>query len=202
MSNFDIRFIIPIFINCLKFISEALPWGFDAFHVVDPNRTSWTKISFLVFMLLFFSFTSITVSPTRRRPNSAFIRFRLQNFSPQVAVSLLASLFFPQTLFWFLYPSILILNHLLGLVNVRLLALPSWNLRISSTLTYDYHHQEDDIDLEAQAAPVHPVPVGAVDHISPEDGDDDSDGDSHPEANDENMEALTTASVTQSHHDG
>ena len=193
MSHFDIRYTIPIFINCLKFISEALPWDFDAFHVLDPNQTSWATISFLVFMLHFFSFTSITIFPTRRRPpNSAIIRFQLETFSPHIAVSLFASLFLPQTLFWFLYPSFLILNHhLLGRVNVRLLALPSWDIRISSTLTYDHH----EYDIEAQA-PIHPV--SAADHFSPEDVV----SYSHPEANDENMEALTTASVTGSHYDG
>ncbi|GMN66411.1 hypothetical protein TIFTF001_035484 [Ficus carica] len=167
-GGFDLRLVIPIFMNLLKSFSEALPWDWDAFGMFDPKQTSWTKVSFHVLQLLFFSSTSITfILLFRPWPNSALIRFRFGDFSPHIAFSHVCSLVFPQALFWCMSPAILVVNHFLGWFKyVKLSALPVWNLHISSTLT---RHEETDahnIIVESE------VPVAQVSiSVSPGDGD-------------------------------
>ena len=165
-GGFDLRFVIPIFINLLKSFSEALPWDWDAFRMFDPKQTSWTKFSFHVLLLLFFSSTSITfILLFRPWPNSALIRFRFGDFSPHIAVSHVCSLVFPQALFWYMYPAILVVNHFLGWFKyVKLSALPVWNLHISSTLL---HHEETNIQIIETEGPVAQVNIA----ISPQDTD-------------------------------
>ncbi|EXC26764.1 hypothetical protein L484_023380 [Morus notabilis] len=167
MRGFDLRYTIPIFTNWFKSQSGALPWGWDAFSLLkDPNQTTWTQKCVHVFLFLLPSFTSITLSLARP---AAAIRFQFPNFSRHIALSLVCSLLFPQALFWFLYPAILMFSRFLGCVNIIRLfgdALPVWNvnLHISSNLTHD--QEETNIHTIESEVPVAQVSSA----ISPEDG--------------------------------
>ena len=83
MKGFDLRFYIPIIINLLKSQSEALPWVWDAFSMLNnhPSDRSWINTSFHVFLLVVFSFTSITLIFLAQRPspNAALFRFQFGN---------------------------------------------------------------------------------------------------------------------------
>ncbi|GMN30876.1 hypothetical protein TIFTF001_003010 [Ficus carica] len=135
MSGFDLRFVIPVVINLLKSQTKAHPWDWDAFSLLhNPNEVSWIKISFHISLLVLFSCTSITFT-RRPSPNTALICFQFGNFSPHIAVSFVCSLVFPQALFWFLYPAILIFSYLiLGWVNVQLSAFPVGTFQLSFSL--------------------------------------------------------------------
>ncbi|GMN21080.1 hypothetical protein TIFTF001_045432 [Ficus carica] len=159
MGGFDLRILIPIFINLLKSHSRALPRDWDAFGVLSSNEIPWINISFHVCLLLLFSFTSITLALPHPNysPNTAvLLRFRFGNFSPHIAVSLVCSFVFPQALFWFMYPAILVLIPFLRWLNVKLSALPVWNLHINSTLTR--REQTNNVHVELS----HQVPIPEV----------------------------------------
>lgn len=164
MSHFDLRYAIPILINTMiKPQSRAMPWDWDPFKISNPQY--WTNKPFLlVFLLLFFPFTSIQLSlpppssPNDINTNSALIRFQLGNFSLHLAVSLLGSLIFPQALFWYAYPTILIfafcypkllffLRRFVGWLNSKLSAFPALNLHISSTLTNSQAEVESHVPI-------------------------------------------------------
>ena len=158
MSGFDLRFVIPVVINLLKSQTKAHTGDWDAFSLLhNPNEVSWIKISFHISLLVLFSCTSITFT-RRPSPNTALICFQFGNFSPHIAVSFVCSLVFPQALFWFVYPAILIISHLiLGWVNVQLSAFPVGTFQLSFSLT------AQQVQANVRMDPQVPVPQVNID---------------------------------------
>ncbi|GMN66421.1 hypothetical protein TIFTF001_035485 [Ficus carica] len=110
-----------VVINLLK----PTPWEWDPFHTWNDRQypISWTKANCLLVYSLFllFPFTSMELYSCT---NSALIiRFQLVGFSRHIALSLVGSVVLPRTIFWYVYPAlILILIFCSSSVLVRLKA--------------------------------------------------------------------------------
>ena len=81
------------------------------FQVGIMAYLSWMKVSWFLLFLLVFSFISIEV-PLTPSVNPWYIRLCLSGeyFSIPMAISLIASLIFPQTLSWYIVPMIMLLH--------------------------------------------------------------------------------------------
>ncbi|KAL0330960.1 UNVERIFIED_CONTAM: hypothetical protein Sangu_1641500 [Sesamum angustifolium] len=105
MSHFDLRFGILVMINILK-SQTAKPWEWDPFDV--GSDITWIKFWLLAISLFIFSFVSFGIPLTTVPPNNArYIQVQMKSFSASLLACFLASLFFPQLLFWYVYPTIL-----------------------------------------------------------------------------------------------
>ena len=107
MNNFDLRLCVPFLINSLKSL-VALPGNddWDPFYAI--HHLTWIKLCLFLLILALFSFTSINIEVpyTASVPTSSAscVRLRLGVFSLPITLSFMASVFFPQTLFWYTYP--------------------------------------------------------------------------------------------------
>ena len=102
MRYFDLRFCIIVLINMAKSQIGGISW--DLF--------TWTNLFCFLLILAAFSFVSIEVPLTLFTCSfhTLHLRLRFGNRPLSVAVSFMASLIFPQPLFWYVYPVLLLLS--------------------------------------------------------------------------------------------
>ena len=104
----DLRSCIIVLINMMK--SPRISW--DLMIIWTWN---WTNLFSFILVLSVFSFVSIEVPLTLTFFSSTcsfhalHIRLRFGNRPLSAAVSLMASIILPQTVFWYVYPLILVL---------------------------------------------------------------------------------------------
>lgn len=113
MYYMDLRHAILIVINVLKY-QVGNTWVWDPFNTIAHPTGS--KSSALAILWLIFSFTRIEVPS---RPNMASIIVRLGQFDPCLAILLVASIFLPQVLFWYVH-----------LIIIMIMFCPSWFLNV------------------------------------------------------------------------
>lgn len=106
MPSFDTRYAILLVVNIMK-SQASVPWDWDPYELM--GNLTWSKFWFLFILVLIFSFTSIRVALTC--PIDIWhIRVRLGEFSTTLVVLLVTSLLLPQLLFWYVYPTIVLLS--------------------------------------------------------------------------------------------
>ncbi|KAL0330077.1 UNVERIFIED_CONTAM: hypothetical protein Sradi_4994400 [Sesamum radiatum] len=168
MSHFDLRFAILMMINILK-SQTAKPWEWDPFDVA--SELTWIKLSLLAIFLLIFSFISIGVPLTTVPPNNMrYIQVQMKSFSASLLAGFLASLFFPQLLFWYVCPMIpLFFLCYAAISNVSrsfiywaqatLSLAPDFNIWIATTnrveaAIRELHDEDGEANVEEGRAPV------------------------------------------------
>ena len=140
MNNFDLRLCVPFLINSLKSL-VALPGNddWDPFYAI--HHLTWIKLCLFLLILALFSFTSINIEVpyTASVPTSSAscVRLRLGVFSLPITLSFMASVFFPQTLFWYTYPILVLapfwspwLLHILLWVRAMASTIPVYDIII------------------------------------------------------------------------
>ena len=102
MRYFDLRFCIIVLINMAKSQIGGISW----------DLITWTNLFCFLLILAAFSFVSIEVPLTLFTCSfrTLHIRLRFGNRPLSAAVSFMASLIFPQPLFWYVYPVLLLLS--------------------------------------------------------------------------------------------
>ncbi|KAK9934181.1 hypothetical protein M0R45_021333 [Rubus argutus] len=117
----DIRYAVLLAINMFKY-GVGMPWDWDPFHTI--SNLTWTNACLLLILFLVFSFISIKVhvplttthltsSTTCSTTNTVLVAF--EEVSVPLAVALMASaLVFPQALFWYAYPFIVLISSCFG----------------------------------------------------------------------------------------
>ncbi|CAI9775649.1 unnamed protein product [Fraxinus pennsylvanica] len=152
MSYFDLRYAALPVVNILKSYT-AMTWEWDPFGIVIGNFT-WIKFWLLTSFFFLFSFISIEI-PLTPQVDMGYIRIQLKNYSVSLLVCFLASLFFPQDIFWCIYPTILLLSFCTARISsmwrsfklsVQLLlpTIPVLNISMTTTTNID---EEPDIEL-------------------------------------------------------
>ncbi|RVW18066.1 hypothetical protein CK203_114286 [Vitis vinifera] len=108
MCCVNLRFSVPYAINIFKIFQVGiLGWDWDPYNIMGD--LSWMKV--ICFLLLLgFSFISIEGPPTPSiNPRYVRLRLSVEYFSIPMAISLIASLIVPRTLFWYIfYPMIML----------------------------------------------------------------------------------------------
>ena len=140
MYGFYLRLCVPFLVNSLKSL-VALPrdYVWDPFHTID--HLSWINLCLFLFILALFSFTSTNIAvphPASVHTSSAScVHLRLGDFSLPTTLSLMASLIFPQTLFWYIYPILMLapfwspwLVHILLWVRAMASIIPVYDIII------------------------------------------------------------------------
>ncbi|KAK4435632.1 hypothetical protein Salat_0726700 [Sesamum alatum] len=82
-----------------------MPWKWDPFDVA--NDLPWIKFWLLAIFLFIFSFVFIGI-PLTPPSNLRYIQVEIKSFSASLLACFLASLFFPQLFFWYVYPVVLL----------------------------------------------------------------------------------------------
>ena len=102
MRHFDLRFCIIVLINMAKSQIGGISW----------DLITWTNLFCFLLILAAFSFVSIEVPLTLFTCSfrTLHIRLRFGSRPLSAAVSFMASLIFPQPLFWYVYPALLLLS--------------------------------------------------------------------------------------------
>lgn len=102
MRHFDLRFCIIVLINMAKSQIGGISW----------DLITWTNLFCFLLILAAFSFVSNEVPLTLFTCSfrTLHIRLRFGNRPLSAAVSFMASLIFPQPLFWYVYPVLLLLS--------------------------------------------------------------------------------------------
>ena len=156
MYHMDLRHTLIFAINMLKSQVGSSTWVWDPFNTIAHPTSTKTFILSLLFLL--FPFTCIKV-PVACSVDTGHIIVRLGKFDPYLTVSLVASIVFPQALFWYTYPIIILtsfwsswLLYVLGcflswLQNV-LTTIPVINIIISATVTR-WHNSDPQHEVEA-----------------------------------------------------
>lgn len=148
MWNFDLRFVFLLIINIVK-SHTSIPWEWDPFDVVSD--LSWMKFWFLTILSFVFSFVSIVIPLN----NIVYIQVQVKNFSPTLLICFLASLFFPQLLFWYVYPIILLFFLCYACIFNMFTRFISWvqtifsmlpDLNIFITATNREWHEEGEVE--------------------------------------------------------
>ena len=162
MYYMDLRYPFLFAINILKSqVGSTLVW--DPFNTIAHPTSTKTFILFLLFLL--FPFTCIKV-PIACSVNTGPITVRLGKFDPFLTVSLVASIVFPQALFWYAYPIIIMISfryswllYVLGiflrwLQNV-LSSIPEINIMIRATVTtlhnLQHQHEVESVEWDQQS---------------------------------------------------
>ncbi|KAL2236820.1 UNVERIFIED_CONTAM: hypothetical protein Sindi_0873700 [Sesamum indicum] len=138
-----------------------MPWEWDPFDVASD--LSWTKFWLLAIFLFIFSFISIAIPTFTVPPNNLrYIQVQMKSFSASLLACFLASLFFPQLLFWYVYPMILffflcyscifdVSRSFVYWAQAILSLAPDFNILITTTSPVEpirgLHH-EDGVELE------------------------------------------------------
>lgn len=154
MKRFDMRFCVPIIINILK------PGdGWDPFDTID-NPTSMKICCFLLISVVF-SLTSIVIPALAGTSivMGGYMHLRVAGeLSVVMALSMVASFTFPQALFWYVYPIIVMVSIrygwvlsvfkcFLGWLQAMAVRAPVFNIIImSSTATVTHHQPEEEDD--------------------------------------------------------
>ena len=156
MCYMDLRHTLLFAINMLKSQVGSSTWVWDPFNTIAHPTSTKTSIISLLFLL--FPFTCIKV-PIACSVDTGHIIVRLGKFDPCLTVSLVASIVFPQALFWYTYPIIIMtsfwsswLLYVFGcflswLQNV-LTTTPVINIIIRATVTR-WHNSEPQDEIEA-----------------------------------------------------
>ena len=118
----DLRHALFLAINIVKSQVGSSTWVWVPFNTI-AHPTS-TKTFILSLLLLVIPFTSIKV-PVACSVDTGHIIVRLGKFDPYLTVSLVASIVFPQALFWYTYP-----NYYTDLVLVFLASICVWVLSV------------------------------------------------------------------------
>ncbi|CAI9775651.1 unnamed protein product [Fraxinus pennsylvanica] len=153
MSYFDLRYAALLVVNILKSY-KAMPWEWDPFGIVIGNFT-WIKIWLLASFVFVFSFSSIEI-PLTPQVDMGYIRIQVKNYTVSLLVCFLASLFFPQDIFWWIYPTVLLLSSCTPCISsmwrsfklsVQLLLpmIPVLKIYMTTTTNVD---EEPDIELQ------------------------------------------------------
>ena len=137
MYGFDLRLCVPFLVNSLKSLI-ALPSDdvWDPFHTID--HLTWINLCLFLLILALFSFTFINIAVPHtasvHTSSASCVHLRLGDFSLPTTLSLMAPLIFPQTLFWHIYPILMLAPFWSSwLVHILL-----WVLAMASTIpVYD-----------------------------------------------------------------
>jgi hypothetical protein len=99
----DLRYLVPPLINLLKL--QAKSWAQDS----NSSNPIFFVMAFLfvAIAILLFLFTSVKLPLTL---SVEPIRLRAGHFSSPLTLALLASLFLPSSLFWYIFPILVILS--------------------------------------------------------------------------------------------
>lgn len=155
MGKFDLRYVILVIINIVK--SHADPWAWDPFEVT--TAFSWIKFWLLTPLSFIFGFIFIGILIPNPNNNMRFVTIQINNFSPSLLTCFLASFFTPQSLFWYLYPLILLSFFCCACISAAFTAFVFWieatlsgvpDLNISITNTNGAGGADDHQDLEPQ----------------------------------------------------
>ena len=162
MYYIDLRHSLLLAINILKSqLATTLAW--DPFHTID-HPSGMKNLTFTILFLVF-PFTCIQV-PLTCSLDTAHIIVRLGKFDPCLTVSLLASIVFPQAIFWYAYPIIIMISLLSSwLLNVLwrflswlrklLTSIPVFDIIIRATVTrwqnLESQHEVEEIELHQQS---------------------------------------------------
>ncbi|XAR54877.1 hypothetical protein NMG60_11030201 [Bertholletia excelsa] len=153
----DVRYVIPLGINIVK-SHVAWPWEWDAFDIV--GEPTWAKLWLYGFLLFLFPLVSVEILLTSSPHNAIrHIRLRVGDFSIILMLATLASLFLPQTLFWYAYPIMVLLSfcyiwilHLfatiLRWVQANHSRVPILNIIVSTA-----HNNQDELGGTARPRP-------------------------------------------------
>ena len=156
MCYMDLRHTLLFAINMLKSQVGSSTWVWDPFNTIAHPTSTKTSIISLLFLL--FPFTCIKVPIACSVDTGHIIIVRLGKFDPCLTVSLVASIVFPQALFWYTYPIIIMtsfwsswLLYVFGcflswLQNV-LTTIPVINIIIRATVTR-WHNSEPQDEIE------------------------------------------------------
>ncbi|XAR70568.1 hypothetical protein NMG60_11027466 [Bertholletia excelsa] len=150
MPFFDLRYALPIVINGAK-SQVSMPRDWDPFNTI--GHLTWPKLWLLIILFVIFSFTSIEV-PLTCPVIIGHIRVQVGKLSTSLLVLLAASLLFPQVLFWYAYPMVILLSScsswlssafksFLQWVKITLCTVPDLNIFVSATYT-------DEVNPEPQ----------------------------------------------------
>ncbi|XAR54876.1 hypothetical protein NMG60_11030200 [Bertholletia excelsa] len=108
MYYVDVRYVVPLGINIVK-SHVGRPWEWDAFDIV--GEPTWAKLWLYSFLLFLFPFVSVEILLTSSPHNAIrHIHLRVGDFSIILMLANFASLFLPQTLFWYAYLIMVLLS--------------------------------------------------------------------------------------------
>ena len=127
---------------------------------ISRDLITWINLFCFLLILAAFSFVSIEV-PLTRSFHPLHIRLRFGNRPLFAAVSFMASLIFPQPLFWYVYPVLLLLNfypiarlvdHALGSVQAVIPINQVYDVFISADVEVmnESYPQQDEQSSETQ----------------------------------------------------
>ncbi|CAI9775653.1 unnamed protein product [Fraxinus pennsylvanica] len=153
MSYFDLRHAALLVVNVLKSYT-AMPWEWDPFGIIIGNFT-WIKFWLLASFFFVFSFISIEI-PLIPQVDMGYIRIQVKNYTVSLLVCSLGSLFFPQDIFWCIYPTVLLLSSCTPRISsmwrsfklsVQLLlpTIPVLNIFMTTTTNID---EEPDLEMQ------------------------------------------------------
>ena len=153
MSYFDLRLCLIVLINMVTSQIGGISW----------DLITWTNLFCFLLILAAFSFFSIEVPLTLFTCSfrTLHIRLRFGNRPLSAAVSFMASLIFPQPLFWYVYPVLLLLyfypiarlvDHALGSVQAVIPINQVYDVIISPAVEVvnEPYPQEDEPSSETQ----------------------------------------------------
>ncbi|GMQ04600.1 hypothetical protein CsSME_00049960 [Camellia sinensis var. sinensis] len=143
MYYLDLRFLVPALINLILFLLQ------DHYHNPISNPNLWfifISIVTLLFLLISVKLplhVSVTIEPVRIQPG---------DFSGPLAVALIASVFFPKSLLWVGYGTIMCITPWHGLVLDSIVKIIWWiweiiqaiPVLIISCIVVHQHQQEGE----------------------------------------------------------
>ena len=154
---FDLRLCVPVVMNIVKSGIGGVKggWDWDPFHLMHMPGFTWNNIFWPLLSVAAFSFISIQVH----------IRLRaVRELSIPFTASLMGSLIFPQTLFWYMYPILILpsfwsswVANTMGWLRGIASAAPICNITISAThqpqteevgQVDEWHPQEEQQNIE------------------------------------------------------
>lgn len=144
----DIRYAVLLAINMFKY-GVGMPWDWDPFHTI--SNLTWMKAFLLAIFFLVFFFISIKVhvpltathsTPSTTSSTTDAVLLSFVELSAPLAVALMASaLVFPQALFWYAYPIIVLSSSCFGELkrfanwfHTVLTAIPVLNVIMTATI--------------------------------------------------------------------
>ena len=124
---FDLRLCVPVVMNIVKSGIGGVKggWDWDPFHLMHMPGFTWNNVFWPLLSVAAFSFISIQVH----------IRLRaVRELSIPFTASLMGSLIFPQTLFWYMYPILILPYIFLVLLDCQYYGVVTRNCFCSSHL--------------------------------------------------------------------
>ncbi|KAH7835415.1 hypothetical protein Vadar_025988 [Vaccinium darrowii] len=149
MCNLDLRFVVPALINLTLFLLQHNP------PILDMNSNNWFFSIVIILTLIIFLITSVKLPlSVTAQP----IQVRAGDFSSLLVISLLASVFLPQPLFWFGYVILLCLSPWHGYISDFLVGFlfRIWNILraipvlIIACVVHNHQQEERETDNPPQ----------------------------------------------------